>query len=108
MQVFHRDPADRLSSLPTLDEYGLLRQGAVWVALSPIEARMIEAFLSRPGKVLSREALAHAGWPDGVPSARSVDSRIKALRRRVAPLAVSIHTVRGHGYLAEFNDAAVT
>ena len=43
MQVFHRDPADRLSSLPTLDEYGLLRQGAVWVALSPIEARMIEA-----------------------------------------------------------------
>jgi DNA-binding response OmpR family regulator len=106
MQVFRRDPADRLSTLPTLDEYGLLRQGATWVALSPIEARLIEAFLTRPGRVLSRNALGRAGWPDGVPSGRSVDARIKALRRRVAPLAVRIHTVRGHGYLAEFNTPA--
>jgi DNA-binding response OmpR family regulator len=103
MQVFQRDPADRLSTLPTLDEYGLLRQGATWVALSPIEARLIEAFLSRPGRVLGRNTLAHAGWPNGVPNARSVDSRIKALRKRVAPLALRIHTVRGHGYLADFN-----
>ena len=106
MQVFQRDPADRLNTLPTLDEYGLLRQGATWVALSPIEARLIEAFLSRPGRVIGRSTLAHAGWPSGVPSVRSVDSRIKALRKRVSPLAVRIHTVRGHGYLAEFSVSA--
>ena len=103
MQVFQRDPTDRHTTLPTLDEYGLLWQGTTWVALSPIEARLIKAFLTRPGRVFSRQALGHAGWPDGVPSARSVDARIKGLRKRVAPLAVRIHTVRGHGYLAEFN-----
>jgi DNA-binding response OmpR family regulator len=114
MQVFERDPVipgptnqptDPIANLPTLDEYGLLRQDAEWVALSPIESRLIEAFLSRPGKVISRHALGEAGWPEGVPNARSVDARIKVLRRRVAPLSVQIHTVRGHGYLAEFNKA---
>ena len=104
MQVSERDSAE-VSTLPTLDEYGLLRQGSTWVALSPIEARLVEAFLSRPGKVVGRSTLARAGWPDGVPSTRSVDSRIKALRKRVSPLAMRIFTVRGHGYLAEFNVA---
>lgn len=89
--------------MPTLDEYGLLWRGESWTALSPIEARLIEAFLSRPGRVLGRQALGRAGWPEGVPNDRSVDARIKALRERVAPLAVRIHTVRGHGYLAEFD-----
>lgn len=103
MQVFERDPADRLQTLPTLDEYGLLWQGDVWIALSPTEARLTEAFLARPGKVLSRRVLGAAGWPQGVPNARAVDSRIKALRKRLAPLAVRIHTVRGHGYLADFD-----
>ena len=95
------DPAG--PALPTLDEFGLLRQGGAWVALSPIETRLIAAFLASPGRVVGRNALARAGWPDGAPSERSVDSRIKALRKRVAPLALRIHTVRGHGYLAEFN-----
>ena len=104
MQVFERDSAE-LPTFPTLDEYGLLRQGSTWVALSPIEARLVEAFLSHPGKVVSRSTLARAGWPEGVPSPRSVDSRIKALRKRVSPLAMRIFTVRGHGYLAEFNAA---
>jgi len=89
--------------LPTLDEYGLLWRDDRWIALSPIERRLVEAFLGKPGRVLSRPALARAGWPDGIPNIRSVDARIKVLRRRLAPLAVRIHTVRGHGYLAEFN-----
>ncbi len=104
MQAYEREPADRLPTLPTLDEYGLLWQGTVWIALSPTEARLIEAFLADPGKVLSRRALGQAGWPQGVPNDRAVDSRIKALRKRLAPFAVTIHTVRGHGYLAEFHE----
>jgi DNA-binding response OmpR family regulator len=103
MGEFQRDPADREVVSPTLDEFGVLRQGPVWVALSPIEARMIAAFLSRPGEVVSREVLERVGWPETAPGVRSVDARIKALRKRVAPVAVIIHTVRGHGYLAEFN-----
>ncbi len=86
---------------PILGEHGLLWRGTRWVALSPIEARLTAAFVARPGRVLSRARLEMTGWPDGRPSERSVDARIKALRRRVAPLGMRIHTVRGQGYIAE-------
>lgn len=86
---------------PILGEHGLLWRGTRWVALSPIEARLTAAFVARPGRVLSRARLEKTGWPDGRPSERSVDARIKALRRRIAPIGMRIHTVRGQGYIAE-------
>jgi DNA-binding winged helix-turn-helix (wHTH) protein len=88
---------------PVIDAYGLLRWGSAWVALSPIEARLAQEFIARPGQLVGRETLGDAGWPDGVPNARSVDSRIKTLRRRVEPLGLKIHTIRGRGYLASFD-----
>jgi DNA-binding response OmpR family regulator len=102
MQLLPREDAAAAGRVPVLDEYGVLWRDDDWVALSPIAARLIGAFLAAPGKVLDRRALGRAGWPGGVPNERSVDSRIKVLRRRVAPLGVRIYTVRGHGYLAEF------
>jgi len=86
---------------PILGDHGVLWRGTRWVALSPIEARLAAAFIARPGRVLSRARLEKTGWPDGQPSERSVDARIKALRRRVAPMGFRIHTVRGQGYIAE-------
>jgi hypothetical protein len=91
---------------PILGEHGLLWRGTRWVALSPIEARLTAAFIARPGRVLSRARLEKTGWPDGRPSERSVDARIKALRRRVAPMGMRIHTVRGQGYIAEIQPMA--
>jgi hypothetical protein len=90
---------------PILGEHGLLWRGTRWVALSPIEARLTAAFIARPGRVLSRVRLEKTGWPDGRPSERSVDARIKALRRRIAPMGMRIHTVRGQGYIAEIQAA---
>jgi len=86
---------------PILGDHGLLWRGTRWVALSPIEARLTAAFVARPGRVLSRPRLEKTGWPDGAPNVRSVDARIKALRRRIAPMGMRIHTVRGQGYIAE-------
>jgi hypothetical protein len=86
---------------PILGDHGLLWRGANWVALSPIEARLTAAFVARPGRVLSRARLEKTGWPEGSPNDRSVDARIKALRRRIAPIGMRIHTVRGQGYIAE-------
>ena len=102
MQLLPREDASASDRVPVLDEFGVLWRGDDWVALSPIAARLVSAFLTAPGRVLDRRTLGRAGWPDGVPNERSVDSRIKVLRRRVAPLGVRIFTVRGHGYLAEF------
>jgi DNA-binding response OmpR family regulator len=108
VHVRARDLAERptvpaVGDDPAIDEYGLLRWGNAWVALSPIEARLARRFLDHLGRVLTRETLGDAGWPDGVPNARSVDSRIKTLRRRVEPLGMKIHTVRSRGYLATFD-----
>ena len=86
---------------PILGAHGVLWRGVQWVALSPIEARLTRAFLARPGRVLSRQRLEQLGWPDGLPSSRAIDARIKVLRERIAPLGLRIHTVRGQGYLAE-------
>jgi hypothetical protein len=86
---------------PILGDHGLLWRGAQWVPLSPIEARLTAAFIARPGRVLSRARLEKTGWPEGSPNDRSIDARIKALRRRVAPIGMRIHTVRGQGYIAE-------
>jgi two-component system response regulator TctD len=88
---------------PVVDDDGLLRRRGQWVALSPIETRLARAFLERPGQLLGRKTLGNAGWPDGVPNDRSVDSRIKTLRRRVGPLGLRIHTIRGRGYLADID-----
>ena len=86
---------------PILGDHGVVWRGSVWVPLSPIEGRLTAAFLARPGRVLSRQRLEQVGWPDGLPSSRAIDARIKVLRERVAPVGVRIHTVRGQGYLAE-------
>jgi DNA-binding response OmpR family regulator len=100
MDLERRAPLTVVADMPVVDAYGLLRWGSAWVALSPIEARLARAFLDHPGQLMGRDRLGAAGWPDGVPNARSVDSRIKTLRRRVEPLGVKIHTIRGRGYLA--------
>jgi hypothetical protein len=92
---------------PILDDFGLVWRGSVWVALSPIEARLVAAFLARPARVLSRRRLEQIGWPDGIPNRRSIDGRIKVLRPRLAPVGLRIHTVRGQGYLAEIQPIAV-
>jgi len=86
---------------PILGDHAVLWRGTRWIALSPIESRLCAAFLSRPGRVLSRARLEQQGWADGAPNARAIDARIKVLRRRIAPFGICIHTVRGEGYLAE-------
>jgi hypothetical protein len=107
--VDERDVQSRIVALrnrasidrPILGDHGVLWRGTQWVALSPIEARLTGAFLARPGRVLSRQRLEQVGWPDGLPSSRAIDARIKVLRERIAPIGLRIHTVRGQGYLAE-------
>lgn len=97
-----RRAAARVTALPDLDSDGVLRAGASWVPLPPVEARLTGALLDRFGTVVSRDALARAGWPDGAPGRNALDVHVLRLRRRVAPLALAIRTVRSRGYLLEF------
>ena len=86
---------------PVMDEQGILHRGDRWVALPPVEARMTAALLDRMGAVVTREALAHAGWPDGSPGRNAIDVHVLRLRRRLSPLNLVIRTVRSRGYLLE-------
>jgi DNA-binding response OmpR family regulator len=96
----------RTPSIPDLDEDGVLRLGGAWVSLPPVEARLMSALLDRYGAVVSREALARAGWPTGAPGRNALDVHMLRLRRRLGPLALAIRTVRSRGYLLERSAAA--
>ena len=82
----------------------MLRFDGAWVPLPPVEARLTEALLQRFGAVVSREALARAGWPDGAPGRNALDVHVLRLRRRLSPLSLAIRTVRSRGYVLEAGD----
>lgn len=86
---------------PVLDDDGLLSTDTGWVSLPPVDARLARAMLDRYGAVVSRDALSRAGWPEGSPGRNALDVHVLRLRRRLAPIGVSIRTVRSRGYLIE-------
>jgi DNA-binding winged helix-turn-helix (wHTH) protein len=91
----------RSDDVPTLDADGVLRVGRSRVPLPPLEARLTSALLDRIGSVVSRDALARAGWADGAPGRNALDVHVLRLRRRIGPVGLAIRTVRSRGYLLE-------
>lgn len=91
----------RQPAVPVLDDDGVLRAGGSWVPLPPVEARITAALVERFGAVVSRDALARAGWPEGSPGRNALDVHVLRLRRRLSPLGLAIRTVRARGYLLE-------
>jgi two-component system, OmpR family, response regulator len=92
------------TSVPTLDDDGVIRCNGAWASLPPVEARLTAALLERLGAVVSRDALAKAGWPEGAPGRNALDVHVLRLRRRLAPVGLVIRTVRSRGYLLELSD----
>jgi DNA-binding response OmpR family regulator len=80
----------------------LMRDGQE-VRLTSAEFDLIEAFVARPHRVLSRDTLVDLlkGF-ERAPFDRSIDIRVTRLRRKIEPdpaNPVFIRTVRGEGYL---------
>jgi hypothetical protein len=85
-----------------LDGDGLLHRGARWVAVSPMEQRLLVPLLARAGDVVSRSELLGAAYPDrDTDTHRSVDRVVRRLRLRVVPLGLRVHAVRGTGFLLD-------
>lgn len=87
---------------PLLDA-GVLRVGPRWVSLSPLEARLTAVLLDRMDTVVSRDALARAGWPEGSGARNTLDVHAVRLRRRLASVGLAVRTVRARGYLLELS-----
>jgi len=76
-------------------------RGRSEVALSAKELSLLEAFMRRPGEVLSRFQLIEHGWDYEYENRSNiVDSYVRFLREKIdRPFGVeSIETVRGAGY----------
>ncbi|MGH9275359.1 MAG: helix-turn-helix domain-containing protein [Acidimicrobiales bacterium] len=87
-----------LIDLPDIDDDGLLRYRGAWVALSPKEEVVLRQLLAGGQRVVSRQRLLAAGWP-GSGATTALDKVMGRLRRRLAPLGLTIHTVRARGFL---------
>jgi DNA-binding response OmpR family regulator len=82
-----------------------VRQDDETVHLTPTEFDLLAHLASHPGQVFTREQLLVQVWGyhDGS-GARTVDSHVRAVRRKLSPDV--IRTVHGVGYAAD--DAAIT
>jgi hypothetical protein len=90
-----------LRTVPEIDAHGVLRFGAGWVSLPPVEARLANALVLRFEAVVGRDALRRATWPGASPGRNVLDVHVLRLRRRLAPLGLAIRTVRSRGYMLE-------
>jgi DNA-binding response OmpR family regulator len=101
-----RPPADQARAPIRLGELEIdqaerrVRVGGTEVHLTPTEFDLLVCFASRPRTVLSRERLLAEVWDWADASGtRTVDSHVKALRRKLG--ADLIRTVHGVGYALE-------
>ena len=76
----------------------------VWVAdeertLTALEFRLLTTLLGRKGRVQTRDSLLSEVWGyTAEVTTRTVDTHVKRLRSKIAPLGEYIETVRGVGY----------
>ena len=81
------------------------------IELSPKEFNLLEYFVKKPGRALTREEILNAVWGyDCVVTSRSIDRFVTTLRNKIEPdpaKPVLIHTIRQIGYRFEPPDLKV-
>ena len=79
------------------------------VSLTALEFRLLSTFLSRKGRVQTRDALLHDVWghTPGLPT-RTVDTHVQRLRKKLGPASDYIETLRGVGYRFRTDSAEAT
>ncbi|MBL8296088.1 MAG: response regulator transcription factor [Bryobacterales bacterium] len=79
-----------------------VRRAGAAIEITPIEFKLLAAFIKHRGRVLSREQLLDAGWNhDTHVTDRAVDAHIVNLRRKIEPQPTEpkfLLSVRGLGY----------
>jgi DNA-binding response OmpR family regulator len=83
---------------PHVDEFGVLRFQGRWLALAPIDARLVRVLTEHFDGVVDRATLEVAGWCDNPPSPNALRVHLLRLRRTLDPFGLLIRNVRGHGY----------
>ena len=84
---------------PVLLDDAILHNSLGSVALPLAEAVVVRALLEGAGRLVAREELENALWPDGPPTSRALHDLIYRLRRRLEPLQLSVFSERGRGFV---------
>jgi DNA-binding response OmpR family regulator len=75
------------------------------IELSPKEFRLLELFVKRPGRALTRDEILNLVWGyDSFVGTRSIDRFVTTLRNKIEPdprNPIYIHTIREIGYKFE-------
>lgn len=69
------------------------------LALSPMEFKLLECFMTHLGKTLSREQIAKEVWNKSHFQSRTIDRHISSLRRKMGSTGNHLKTVSQGGYL---------
>ncbi len=89
---------------PVLDSNGRFAVGGRWIALSPIEAKLMRALVDSFGSMVTRVDLAQRAWPDELSTRNQLDVRLRDLRRRVGPMGLRISVFRARGFALQWDD----
>jgi hypothetical protein len=76
---------------------GLLVDGHP-VALSPLEYAVVVELVAARGAVVTRDELLDRVWKQRHTGSNVVDALVRMLRKKLAPHAADIETVKGHGF----------
>ena len=100
--------AHRVEGEPSMIRFGRLKidrdAHRAWVdeseiGLTALEFRLLHAFLSRRGRVQTRDALLSDVWGiEADVTTRTVDTHVKRLREKLGDAGAYIETLRGVGY----------
>jgi DNA-binding response OmpR family regulator len=104
-EVLAAPPALAVGDLEINQSERRVRRAGVEIRLTPIEFELLSHLARQPRTVLPRQRLLEHvwGWPESS-ATRTVDSHVKALRRKLG--SDVIRTVHGVGYALELGDAA--
>jgi two-component system, OmpR family, phosphate regulon response regulator PhoB len=99
---------NRVEGEPSLIRFGRLKidrdAHRAWVdeaeiGLTALEFRLLHAFMSRKGRVQTRDALLSDVWGiEAEVTTRTVDTHVKRLREKLGDAGAYIETLRGVGY----------
>jgi len=84
--------------VPAVDELGQLTHRGVAVFLSPLEHRLVVPLIENFGHGVADDVLVHEAWPEGG-GEKVLRVHVSRLRRRIAPLGLTVVSIRGFGYL---------
>jgi two-component system OmpR family response regulator len=89
---------------PELVDGVVLRYGGATVLLTDADGQLAGPLVERFAHLVPREELERRIWPGGPPGPRSLESRLHRLRQATIELGLTVHTVRGRGFVLDHGD----